>query len=87
MAEYMYSEVQYVGVGDTVKLEKKIQPTSKEEAVWIKPTGMMPPEYHGHYECSSCGFFAMKDWRRNRLVLTEYCPGCGKHMKNGDRNG
>jgi len=56
MAEYMYSEVQYVGVGDTVKLEKKIQPTFKEEAEWIKPTGMMPPEYHGHYECSSCGF-------------------------------
>ena len=21
---------------------------------WIKMTGMMPPEYHGHYECSEC---------------------------------
>lgn len=48
---------------------------------WIKPTGMMPPEHCGHYECSNCGFWAMRDWLRPRVVLTNFCPGCGADMR------
>jgi predicted RNA-binding Zn-ribbon protein involved in translation (DUF1610 family) len=50
---------------------------------WIKPTGMMPPEHHGHYECSECHAWAMRDWK-HRLELTEFCPNCGAKM-DGDK--
>lgn len=55
-----------------------------KKAEWIKPTGMMPPEYHGHYECSSCGTWAGRNWLRpwKGILLTKYCPGCGKEMIN-----
>lgn len=51
--------------------------------IWIKPTGMMPPEHHGHYECSKCGGWAMRTWYHRRMVLTPYCPWCGASMTNG----
>ena len=60
----------------TVELDK--------EAIWYKPTGMMPPEYHGHYECSNCGGWVMRTWHHRRMVLTPYCPWCGALMKNGN---
>lgn len=51
-------------------------------ARWIKPTGMMPPEHHGHYECSECGAWAGRDWLRpwRYILLTDFCPGCGAKM-------
>ena len=49
---------------------------------WIKMTGMMPPEYHGHYECSECGWH-MKGLRNSwtREEEMNYCPNCGAKMK------
>lgn len=51
---------------------------------WVKMKGMMPPEYHGHYECSECG------WHPRRMRSTEdreeeftYCPNCGAKMDGG----
>lgn len=51
---------------------------------WVKMKGMMPPEYHGHYECSECG------WHPHRMRSTEdreeeftYCPNCGAKMDGG----
>lgn len=54
---------------------------------WIKPTGMMPPEHHGHYECSVCGFWAMRDWVRpwKGVVLTAFCPNCGADMRGKEK--
>lgn len=58
--------------------------TNVEESEWIKPLGMMPPEYHGHYECVKCGGWAMKEWGwHHRTILTKFCPHCGRPMKNG----
>lgn len=53
---------------------------------WIKPTGMMPPEFHGHYECSECGEWAGRPWHRpwSGVVLSRCCPGCGIKMENAD---
>lgn len=44
--------------------------------MWIKMTGMMPPEFHGHYECSEC------EWRGKHDIEREYhyCPNCGAKM-------
>lgn len=61
----------------------KLTGTDLYESEWIKPLGMMPPEYHGHYECLKCGGWAMKEWRHHRMVLTKFCPHCGRPMKNG----
>ena len=49
---------------------------------WIKMTGMMPPEYHGHYECSECQWH-MKGLRNSwtREEELSYCPNCGAKMK------
>lgn len=55
-------------------------------AHWYKPQGMMPPEHHGHYECSNCGGWAMFNWK-HRLELTEYCPWCGAVMDEEADNG
>ena len=48
---------------------------------WIKMTGMMPPEYHGHYECSECQWH-MKGLRNSwtREEELPYCPNCGAKM-------
>lgn len=53
---------------------------------WIKMTGMMPPEYHGHYECSECQWHMKgirNSWTREEDML--YCPNCGAKM-DGDEN-
>lgn len=69
----------------TVEEVKQGRPKGK----WIKPTGMMPPEYHGHYECSECGFWAMRDWYRpwKGVVLSKFCGGCGAEMEGEEDNG
>ena len=48
---------------------------------WVKMTGMMPPEYHGHYECSECQWH-MKGLRNSwtREEELDYCPHCGAKM-------
>ena len=55
---------------------------------WIKATGMMPPEFHGHHCCSECGNFAnMEPPFGNREDLGRFCPNCGARMtpyKGGD---
>lgn len=48
---------------------------------WVKMTGMMPPEYHGHYECSECQWHLKglrNSWTREEEL--SYCPGCGARM-------
>lgn len=56
--------------------------TTTNTAAWFKPSGMMPPEHFGHYECSHCGFWAMRDWLKHKMVLTKFCPQCGYSMVN-----
>lgn len=48
---------------------------------WIKMTGMMPPEYHGHYNCSICQWH-MKGLRNSWTKEEElsFCPNCGAKM-------
>lgn len=48
---------------------------------WIKMTGMMPPEYHGHYCCSECEWHMnglRNSWTREEEL--SYCPNCGAMM-------
>ena len=48
---------------------------------WVKMTGMMPPEYHGHYECSECQWHMKglrNSWTREEELT--YCPNCGAKM-------
>ena len=52
---------------------------------WIKMVGMMPPEYHGHYECSRCQWHMKglrNSWTREEELT--YCPNCGAKM-DGER--
>lgn len=54
---------------------------------WIKMVGMMPPEYHGHYECSECQWH-MKGLRNSwtREEELSYCPNCGAKMDGGNKD-
>lgn len=54
---------------------------------WMKMTGMMPPEYHGHYECSECQWHMKglrNSWTREEELT--YCPNCGAKMDGGEAN-
>lgn len=56
-----------------------------KRGMWIKATGMMPPEFHGHYCCSECGNFAnMKPPFGNREDLSKFCPSCGARMDRSE---
>ena len=44
---------------------------------WIKMTGMMPPEFHGHYECSLCEWHGKYNTKETHYL---YCPNCGAKM-------
>ena len=66
---------------DVIEELPSAQPEQKP-GKWIKPTGMMPPEYAGVYRCSECGSFAMRDWKTHKQTLTDYCPSCGARMES-----
>ena len=55
---------------------------------WVKMVGMMPPEYHGHYECSECQWHMKglrNSWTREEELT--YCPQCGAKMDGKRREG
>ena len=49
---------------------------------WVKMTGMMPPEFTGHYSCSECDWFCKK--HSIRETEFDFCPGCGAKMGEED---
>ncbi len=49
-----------------------------KKACWVKMEGMMPPEFHGHYECSKCGWHG-KNFEKE--LEFDHCPGCGAKMR------
>lgn len=52
---------------------------------WVKMTGMMPPEYVGHYECSECMWHGSHKDHRPETELN-YCPNCGAKMDGGTQD-
>ena len=60
----------------------KAQEGEGKEAHWIKMTGMMPPEFTGHYQCSDCGWHGKHDKEDDY----KFCPGCGAKMHGIDKH-
>ena len=62
--------------------EIKSAPAADVEPVrhgrWVKMTGMMPPEFTGHYSCSECDWFCKK--HSIRETEFDFCPNCGCRM-------
>lgn len=52
-----------------------------KKAHWVKMTGMMPPEFTGHFECDNCGWHGKS---LEREVDFAHCPGCGAEMSLGN---
>ncbi len=72
-------------IESTIKDLKELPPAERKKGEWIKATGMMPPEFHGHHCCSECGNFAnMKPPFGNREDLSSFCPNCGAEMEKGE---
>lgn len=70
---------------DAIKGVKAVDAVPVAHGRWVKMTGMMPPEYHGHYECSECGWHMKglrNSWTREEEMT--YCPNCGAKM-DGER--
>ena len=67
---------------DAIESAPTIEPERKTGR-WIKPKGMMPPEHHGHYECSICGAWAGRNWLKpwKEIQLSNFCPNCGAKME------
>lgn len=70
-------------IGTAEDFEKEVlKRTKSKTGEWIKATGMMPPEFHGHHYCSECGNFAnMEPPFGNREDLSKFCPNCGAEMR------
>ena len=72
----------YANAADDALALLKVQEPKRGK--WVKMTGMMPPEYHGHYQCSECGWHLKglrNSWTREEDM--EFCPGCGLPMTKG----
>ena len=64
------------------QIEKETsQPRKKGK--WVKMTGMMPPEYFGHYECSECGWHLSHHDKTKENELG-FCPNCSAEMVKGE---
>ena len=61
--------------------------SERQEGLWVKPTGMIIPEYRDRYQCSECDAIMMRDWRSHRPIKSKYCPNCGASMLNADDEG
>lgn len=78
--ELMYTNV----VLDVIREAPTVDAEPVRHGRWIKMTGMLPPEYHGHYCCSECEWHLKglrNSWTREEDLL--YCPNCGAKM-DGD---
>lgn len=62
---------------------KKIREAVTPKGTWNRMTGMMPPEYTGHYECSNCGWHGKYD----KEYDYHFCPECGSQMTWATFNG
>lgn len=76
-----YGDVSPESVIKVIKSIPAVDAATVVHGRWIKMTGMMPPEYHGHYECSECQWH-MKGLRNSwtREEELSYCPNCGAKM-------
>ncbi len=86
----LYPLVERCNIEGFINAEPTVDAVPVVHGRWIKPTGMMPPEHIGHYECSLCGAWAMRPWLRfwKGALLSKYCPNCGAIMdeKDGDHH-
>lgn len=72
---------------DVKRIIVKLPSAEPKTGEWIKATGMMPPEFHGHHCCSECGNFAnMEPPFGSRENLSKFCPNCGADMR-GEQDG
>lgn len=61
-------------------IETRPTAVTERRGRWIKMTGMMPPEFLGHYQCSECGWFGKSMSIKEREFL--HCPHCAS--RNGE---
>lgn len=74
-----------LGVRSLIMRQKSVDAEPVRHGRWIKMTGMLPPEYHGHYYCSECQWHMRgirNSWTREEELL--YCPNCGARMEADD---
>lgn len=85
LAEHGYEVIHWTGVKCMLENQPSVEATPAVHGRWVKMTGMMPPEYHGHYECSECQWH-MRGLRNtwNREEELRYCPNCGAKMMEDD---
>ena len=87
LARYVYYGIDEYGLAEgycIISIDTMMHYIPREEeqpkvARWEKRTGMMPPEYHGHYWCSNCEWHGRYNEREQEY---KYCPACGAKMEN-----
>lgn len=83
-AFYQYPNVKWTSLDVMEKINEV--PSAQFElkrGKWVKMTGMMPPEYFGHYECSECGWHLSHHDKTKENELG-FCPNCGAIMDGDD---
>lgn len=73
----------YIRTENAIRELPSAQPDRKKGR-WVKMTGMMPPEYFGHYECSEC-LWHLSHHDKTKENELRFCPNCGADMR-GEEN-
>ena len=68
-------------IGVFIDAQPTIDPTPVRRGHWEKITGMAPPEFHGHYACSICGWCDKRLTTLRREMDYNFCPNCGADMR------
>ena len=71
----------YSFVLDEIDLSPTIDAVPVRRGHWEKITGMAPPEFHGHYACSICGWCDKRLTTLRREMDYNFCPNCGADMR------
>ena len=72
-----YKKMQSVPAADVVKVER---------GIWVRTSGMMPPEAFGVYECSICGMTQDYHIPARLRRKTPFCPWCGAKLNGEEVN-
>lgn len=77
----------YTGIKSMLELQPAVDAVPVAHGRWIKMTGMLPTQYHGHYMCSECQWHMgglRNSWTREEELT--FCPNCGAKMDEEEAN-
>ena len=67
------------GISVAISCIYRVPSVERKKGKWERITGMVPPEYQGHYCCSEC-WWHFKGYVGVIENSFNFCPNCGAEM-------